>query len=64
MRAPPEVVMLPPSTDNGFRWSWSVCQPDAHWAEIYAGGHEDKLRAIRDADTMLAIATRQWEDEQ
>lgn len=56
--APPEVVIEPPSQNNGFNWVWAVCQPDAHWAELEGGRASSMEAAARAAQDALARIER------
>jgi len=63
MRCPPEMCMERPSVTNRFRWAWAVCQPDAHWAELQSGSHENKLIAIRQCENAYYLEFRRWQEE-
>ena len=42
----PEYVIETPHPTNGFRWVWSICQPDGCWGELAGGAEYDKSTAI------------------
>ena len=44
--APPEYVVERPCRENGYRWTWSVCQPDCVWAELAHGEAQSASEAI------------------
>ncbi len=33
----PEVIIEKPHPSNGFKWCWSIYQPDANWGVLYEG---------------------------
>ena len=52
-RPMPELVFERPSRRNGFQWTWVLCQPDATWAELAAGGSRERVKAVEDGRRAL-----------
>jgi hypothetical protein len=48
---PPEYIIDEPKPQNGFMWTWVVCQPDCNWAELAYGRASTCEEAVRQAQT-------------
>ncbi len=41
----PEIVMMPPSSQNNWKWEWAICDPENCWGEYEGGIESDEATA-------------------
>lgn len=59
IEVPAEIVMERPSIHNNCLWTWTICQPDAAWAQWCSGYHYDRNKAHEQAVMALKEVHKQ-----